>query len=78
MEAIRQFIDVKDNSFQVTLPDGFRASRVEVIILPISENASEISEQTKKMLDDRLESYRNNPSAVFDLDQMVAELNNEL
>ncbi len=77
MEAIRQYIDVKDNSFQVTLPEGFTASRVEVIILPFMENTPELSDQTKNMLDERLASYSKNPTAVFDLDQIVAELNDE-
>ena len=47
MNVIRQFIEVKDNSFQVTLPDGFSAKRVEVIIIP-DERENEISFETKK------------------------------
>jgi hypothetical protein len=32
MNAIRQFIDVKNNSFNVLLLDDFKASQAEVII----------------------------------------------
>jgi hypothetical protein len=46
MDAIRQFIDVKDHTFQVTLPDSFSARRVEVIILPSEEVP--LSDDTKK------------------------------
>lgn len=78
MDAIRQFIDVKDNSFQVTLPEGFTASRVEVIILPSQENDFQLSAETKKMLDNRLDQYHKNPNDVFDFDQLLKELDNEI
>ena len=78
MEAIRQFIDVKDHSFQVILPDNFKARKVEVIILPLQENDFELSDNTKKMLDNRLEAYQKNPNDVFDFDQLLEELNNEI
>lgn len=78
MDAIRQFIDVKNHSFQVTLPDNFNARRVEVIILPSQEEHFELSDETKKMLDQRLESYHKNPDDVFDFDQLLEELDNEV
>lgn len=78
MDAIRQFIEVKNQSFQVTLPDDFKASRVEVIILPSQNDALEILDETKKMLDARLNEYRKNPNAVADFDELLAELNNEI
>ena len=37
MEAIRQILDVKNNSLKISLPDDFKASKVEVIVLPIEE-----------------------------------------
>lgn len=76
MDAIRQFIDVKDHTFQVTLPDGFNARRVEVIILPSEE--VQLSDGTKKMLDNRLEEYHKNPNDVYDFDQLLEELENEI
>lgn len=78
MEAIRQFIEVKNNTFKVTLPDNFNASRVEVIILPSQEVDSNLSTETKKMLDLRLESYNNNPNNVFDFNQLLEELDSEI
>lgn len=78
MDAIRQFIDVKNHSFKVTLPSDFKASRVEVIILPSREDNIELSEETKKMLDHRLESYHKNPNDVHDFDQLLDELDNEI
>jgi len=37
MEAIRQILDVKNNSLIISLPDGFKATKVEVIVLPVEE-----------------------------------------
>ena len=34
MEAIRQFVKVKNQKISITLPDNFTAEEVEVIILP--------------------------------------------
>ncbi|MGV8915487.1 MAG: hypothetical protein ACOH1X_08560 [Kaistella sp.] len=44
MNTIRKFVDVKNNSIVVDLPDNFKAKRVEVII--ISKDTC-ISEKTK-------------------------------
>lgn len=78
MDAIRQFIDVKNHSFQVTLPDDFTARRVKVIILPLKEDNSELTEETQKMLDNRLEHYRKNPNDIHDFDELLDELENEI
>ena len=40
MNAIRQFIEVKNNSFNVVLPKGFTSKTVEVIIMATVENYS--------------------------------------
>ena len=37
MEAHRQIINVQNNTFNVVLPAGFKAQRVEVIVLPVDE-----------------------------------------
>ena len=78
MDAIRQFIDVKGRSFRVILPDNFNAQRVEVIILPSIENDFELSDKSKKMLDERLEAYQKNPKVVHDFDQLLTKLDNEI
>ena len=61
----------------VTLPKKFKAKRVEVIIFPSNEY-NELSNETKKMLDDRLEQYHNNPTAVYDFDKVLKDLENEI
>lgn len=75
MEAIRQFIEVKDNSFKVILPKEFTSKRVEVIILPSDE---ELSEETKAMLDSRLKDYYENPDDAEDFEALLDELENKL
>lgn len=78
MNAIRQFIDVKNNSFVVSLPDEFNDQRVEVIILPIAQSNLDVSDETKKMLDSRLNDYLQNPDDVHDFDTLLDELEREL
>lgn len=74
MNAIRQFIDVKNNSFQVTLPENFNAKRVEVIILPNQYENLELSQETKTMIDIRLNDYLKNTDDVQDFDELLDEL----
>ncbi|HNQ26499.1 MAG TPA: hypothetical protein PKL92_01115 [Aquaticitalea sp.] len=75
MEAIRQFIEVKDNSIKVILPKEFTFKRVEVIILPSDE---ELSDETKAILDSRLKDYCENPDDVEDFEALLDELENKL
>jgi hypothetical protein len=37
MQALRQIVNVKDNSISIVLPNGFNADKVEVIVLLIEE-----------------------------------------
>jgi hypothetical protein len=39
MEAVRETVDVIDNTVTLTLPAGFLARRVEVIVLPAANQA---------------------------------------
>jgi len=56
MEAIRQFIEVKDNSFNVSLPKNFKAKSVEIIIIPNEEDEyEELSDDLKAILDERIQ-----------------------
>lgn len=56
MNAIRQFVEVKDHSFNVSLPKNFNAKSVEIIIIPNeNDDFPMISEQQKKLLDKALE-----------------------
>ncbi len=72
MDAIRQFIDVKNNSFSVLLPDDFKADRVEVIIFPSEPN--DIPQWQKTEAIRRLEIYKNNPKSALDFDQVMDEI----
>lgn len=77
MNAIRQFIEVKNNSFNVVLPKDFTAKTVEVIIMPTVENYS-IPEWHKEIIDHRLKDYKENPDNVTDFDSFCDELEKEL
>lgn len=48
MNVIRQFVEVKNNSFSVVFPEGFTAKTVEVIIKPTVENHTIPEKGTKK------------------------------
>jgi hypothetical protein len=77
MDAIRQFIEVKDHSFQVSLPKDFNARRVEVIILP-SEVEDDIPQWQKDEVLRRLELYKNDPSTGLDFDQVMDQIEKDL
>lgn len=77
MDAIRLFVDVKDNSFQITLPEDFKAKRVEVIILP-SDDQFQISKETQNLLNERKADYLKNPENATDFDQFIDDLENDL
>jgi hypothetical protein len=72
MNAIRQFIEVKNNSFNVVLPKGFTAKNVEVIIMPISENQS-VPEWHKEIVLERIK----NPQTPVDAFDMIVQLEKE-
>jgi hypothetical protein len=78
MNAIRQFVEVKNHTFTIVLPDDFDASSVEVIILPKQQNKIELSDETKIVLDSRLNDYMQNPDEVKDFDLLLDELEQEL
>ena len=77
MNAIRQFINVEDNSFQVTLPEGFNAKKVEVIIIP-SDNDSTVGEDLRNLLEVRLKDYENHPDEMLDFNVLLHYLVDEL
>jgi hypothetical protein len=73
MKAIRQFIEVKNNSFSVVLPEGFTASRVEVIILP-SELEDEIPQWQKDIVLERVAAIKQNPELLIDEEQFWKDI----
>ncbi len=56
MEAIRQFVKVKNREVNIVLPDDFIADEVEVIVLAKSNNSIsfELTDEQKQLLDTRL------------------------
>jgi hypothetical protein len=54
MEAIRQFVKVKNHQVNIILPEDFNAEEVEVIILAKNENEFQLSEEQIKLLDSRI------------------------
>ena len=73
MNAIRQFIEEKNNSFSVVLPEGFTASRVEVIILP-SEVEDDIPQWQKDIVLGRIEDIKQNPELLIDEEQFWKDI----
>lgn len=53
MEAIRQFIKVKNRQINIVLPEGFDVDEVEVIILP-KQNDFELTDEQISILESRL------------------------
>ncbi len=78
MNAIRQFVEVKNHTFTIVLPDDFDANTVEVIILPKQQNKIELSDETKALLDALLNDYTQNPDDVSPFDLLLDELEQEL
>jgi alkyl hydroperoxide reductase subunit AhpC len=72
MNAIRQFIEVKNNSFSVILPKDFTAKNVEVIIMPTEDDFS-IPEWHKEIVLERIK----NPQTPVDAFKMIDELEKE-
>lgn len=62
MNAIRQFIEVKDNSFTIVLPEGFSSKTVEVIIMPVVENCS-IPKRHKEIVLERIKNHQTHVDA---------------
>ncbi|WP_130736471.1 hypothetical protein [Flavobacterium sp. J27] len=54
MEAIRQFVKVKNQQLNIILPDDFLAEEVEVIILAKTESDLNLSQEQMQFLDDRV------------------------
>ena len=73
MKAIRQFIEVKNNSFNVVLPEGFTAKRVEVIIMPL-EVEDDIPQWQKDIVLGRIEAIKQNPDLLMDEEQFWKDI----
>lgn len=72
MNAIRQFIEVKNNSFNVVLPEGFTAKTVEIIIMPMDVE-DDIPQWQKDIVLERIK----NPQIPVDAFEMINQLEKE-
>ncbi len=61
MQAIRQFVTVKNHQINITLPNDFDEREVEVIVLSKSEINFQLTENEINILDNRL----NEPDSEF-------------
>ncbi|MDY0089109.1 MAG: hypothetical protein RBR78_01965 [Flavobacteriaceae bacterium] len=80
MEAIRQFVKVKNGQVNVVLPDGFNAEEVEIIILPASKEY-EIPQWQIGEVRRRRANFEINPESAVseaELEKLLEELENEL
>ena len=68
MNAIRQFLEVKNNSINVVLPEGFTAKTVEVIIMPMDVDY-DIPQWQKDIVLERLAAIKQNPDLLIDEEQ---------
>ena len=54
MEAIRRFVKVKNHQVNIILPEDFHAEEVEVIILAKNESNIQLSNEQKRILEERI------------------------
>lgn len=54
MEAIRRFVKVKNHQVNIILPENFHAEEVEVIILAKNESNIQLSNEQKRILEERI------------------------
>jgi hypothetical protein len=73
MNAIRQFIEVKNNTFNVVLPEGFTAKTVEVIIIPMDVE-DDIPQWQKDIVLARVAAIKQNPALLIDEEQFWKDI----
>lgn len=71
MEAIRQFVKVKNNQINITLPETFNADEVEVIILSKNVKEYEIPQWQIDEVRERTEKYLKNPESATDIEDFI-------
>ena len=77
MEAIRQFVKVKNKKISITLPDNFTAEEVEVIILP-KLDLYEIPQWQIDEVRERTKEYIKNPEIALNFDDVLKEVEDGL
>jgi hypothetical protein len=78
MEAFRQTVKVINHSFKITLPRGFNADEVDVIILAKEPKEYEIPQWQIDQVRERHEKNLKNPESATDFDEFMKEMEREL
>jgi Putative addiction module component len=73
MKAIKQIIDVENQTFTVVLPKDFTAKRVEVIILP-SNPEDDIPQWQQEESERRYNEYLQNPEIAISNEDFMKKL----
>lgn len=76
MQALRQIVEIKNNSLNIVLPSDFKADKVEVIVLPIEEpkvqpklkNSERFSGAISKETAEKLHKHLNKVRSEWDRD----------
>lgn len=78
MEAIRQFVKVKNNQINITLPEHFNAEEVEVIILPSQNSELSIPQWQMDEVRERSAAYFKKQSLGLNYDDAMKEIEDGL
>ncbi|MEX0996627.1 MAG: hypothetical protein WDZ45_06235 [Flavobacteriaceae bacterium] len=77
MEAIRKIVKVIDREIHITLPSGFNADEVEVIIFP-SSGEYQIPQWQIDQVRERTENYLKNPDSAIEMDEFFKQIDSEI
>lgn len=77
MEAIRKIVKVIDREIHITLPSGFNAEEVEVIIFPASAEY-QIPQWQIDQVRERTDNYIKNPQSAFEMDDFFKRIDSEV
>ena len=77
MEAIRKIVKVIDREIHITLPSGFNAEEVEVIIFPAS-GEYQLPQWQIDQVRERTDNYLKNPQSALEMDEFFKQLDSEI
>ncbi len=77
MEAIRKIVKVIDRKVHITLPSGFDAEEVEVIIFPASSEY-QIPQWQIEQVRERTDNYLKNPKSALEMDDFFKQMDSEV
>ncbi|MBA3985566.1 MAG: hypothetical protein H0X63_03100 [Flavobacteriales bacterium] len=77
MEAIRKIVKVVDHQLHITLPSGFNAEEVEVIIFPATSEF-QIPQWQIDQVRERTDKYLKNPDSAIEMDDYFKQIDSEV